>query len=240
MVDHGILDKSDYNNDYVNKLLEINEYLTKPAFINLDNKKYLVDYQADNGYNTYAIINDDNVYGLAYDEKTNAVSIVKDKKVYIMNQEKLLQKYDEDNYLEEELNMKEVDNNKFLTYYNYLDNNHILGLAYFANGNKDVLLNYLLNNKKRPFIISLTKVYLHLGLLSLYKNKNLKLLSNEYVTIDKKQDIYSLEEMDGLLKKMNFPSFIPDDIINTYLDNDNKIKTLKRVANEYKKVLKLK
>ena len=93
MVDHGVVDKSDYNNQYVSKLLEINEYLTKPAFVNVDDKKYLVDYQNSDGYNTYAIVNDDNVYGLAYDENSNAVSIVKDNKVYIMNQEKMLQKY---------------------------------------------------------------------------------------------------------------------------------------------------
>ena len=116
MVDHGVVDKSDYNNQYVSKLLEINEYLTKPAFVNVDDKKYLVDYQNSDGYNTYAIVNDDNVYGLAYDENSNAVSIVKDNKVYIMNQEKMLQKYDENDYLEEELNYYVDDDKKLLIY----------------------------------------------------------------------------------------------------------------------------
>ena len=85
MVDCGVIDESDYDNSCVNKLLEINEYITKPAIVKVDNKKYLVDYQDSDGYNTYAIINDDKVYGLAYDELSDAVSMVKNKKIYIMN-----------------------------------------------------------------------------------------------------------------------------------------------------------
>ena len=237
MVDHGILDKSDYNNDYVSKLLEINEYLTKPAFVNLDNKKYLVDYQNGDGYNTYAIINDNKVYGLAYDDKSDAVSMVKDKKVYIMNQEKLLQRYNEDDYLEDELNISLINDNKYLTYIKYLAKGKSAGLAYLANGDKDILLKFLLSNKKRPLLISLTKIYLNLGIFSLYRNRNYELLNNYYLLRNTNQ-LYSFDEIDNMLNEMQFPSYIPDDIINTYLDKDNHIKTLKKVVKRYDEIIK--
>ena len=239
MVDHGVIDKSDYNNDYVNKLLEINEYLTKPAFVDLDDEKYLVDYQNDDGYNTYAIINNDNVYGLAYDDKSNAVSIVKDNKVYIMNQEKLLQKYDENDYLEEELNYYCDNEKKLLVYSKLLDNGYSVILRYLANyKDYNVLLNFLSVHTKRPDLIIITKEYFRLGKIDFYKKKAMDLYYDNYITRGMHNIIYSLEETDELLSNLNLPNYIPKDLLNTYLDKDDKIKTLKKVVKKYEETIK--
>ena len=231
MVDQGVIDVG----KYADKILEINEYVNKPAFVNVDNKKYLVDYQDSDGYNTYAIINDNKVYGIAYDDRSNAVSIVKDSEVYIINQEKLLQKYDKEDYLEEELNIFVQNNNKYLSYTKILPSGQTLVLAYLANySDYRILLNYLLNSDKKPYLISMTKPYFRLGSIYLYKSKNLQLTNNGYTTIGKIHLDYTFEEAEKLLMSKGLPTSIPDDIINTYLDKDNNIKTLKRIANEYK------
>ena len=229
MVDQGVIDK------YSDLILEINEYVNKPEFVKLDNNKYLVDYQDSDGYNTYAIIKDNKVYGLAYDENSNAVSIVKDSKVYIMNQEKLLQKYNENDYLEEELGIIEQDNNKYISYTKILSNCETIVLAYLANHTDyRILFNYLLNSDKRPYLISMTKPYFRLGPINLYKTKNMIEDRYGYKSVGKIPFNYTYEEVDELLASKNLPNKIPDEIINTYLDKDNKIKILKRVANEYK------
>lgn len=237
MVDHGIIDKSDYNNDDINRLLEVNEYLTKPTIVKVDGKKYLIDYQKSDGYNTYAILDNNRIYGICYID--NSVSLYKDGNYYIMNQEKLMKKYNNNEELDEEFNIYEENNNKFLLYSKTLNNGYRIFLRSMANyDDYNLLLNYLYDHLKRPDLIIIIKMYFSLGLFNCYKKKSLDYYDNSYITRGKINISYSLEEMDELLSKLDLPSFIPKDLLGVYLDKDNCIKTLKNVVNEYKKVLK--
>ena len=235
MVDQGLVDKSDFNSDLINKLLVVNESITKPAFINVDDERYLIDYQDNNGYKTYAIVNDNKVYGFAYDSLSDAVSMLKNDNVYKLNQEKLLQKYNSDDYLEEELNYYITDdNNKMLIYTKLLDNGFCVLLRYIANYSDDkILLNYLYNHLKRPDLIIITKEYFKLGRIHLYKKKSLDFINDHYITRGKYRMAYTKEQVDDVLSRLNLPSFIPQELLSTYLDKDNSIKTLKRVINKY-------
>ena len=235
MVDHGIIDKSDYNNDYVSKLLEINEYFTNPAFVDLENGKFLVDYQDSDGYITYAIVKDDKVYGFNYIEGTNIVSMVKDYHTYNLNQEKMLQKYDENDKIQEELNYYKDDDIKLLIYSKVLSNGYSVVLRYLANYiDCNLLLNYLYNYSKRPDLIIITKRYFKIGLLDFYKKKAMDLYKDSYITRGKYNISYSMNEVDELLSNLELPNFIPKDLLATYLDKDDTIKTLKRVVKTYK------
>ena len=236
MVDQGLIDKCDYNNDYVSKLLEVNEYLTSPAFINIDNKKYLIDYQDSDGYNTYAIVNDDKVYGLAYKEDNEEeVSFYKNNETYVYNQEKIFQKINKDDYIEDELSMTYKGDNNYLTYIKVSPSGYTCSLAYLANQKDNkILLNHLLAYKKRPLIIVIAKAYFRIGIINAYKSKTLQQYKDGYITTGIKNIYYTYNQVDKLLSDLNLPGFIPDDVIKTYLDKDEEIKTLKKVVKTYK------
>ena len=119
---------------------------------------YLIDYQNDDGYITYAILEDNNVYGLAYNEDNQTTSIVKNEKIYVINNGPLLQKYNND-YLEDELIY--LNNDKLLIYTKTLDNGYSVILRYIVNQhNYNILINHLfcyysaITNKKMKLNVS--------------------------------------------------------------------------------------
>ena len=96
-----------------------------------------------------------------------------------------------------------------------------------------ILINHLANSLKRPDLILIVKDYIQLGKIDIYKRKFYDLIDNLYITRGIIRKEYYPEEFDNILKELNLPNYIPNDILNTYLDKDDQIKTLKKVVTKY-------
>ena len=232
---------------YLNLIYGLTDISNPLAFVNVDNKKYMIT-KVDDEYAP-----DESKYAICYDEGNNIrlVGSFYDDNSFALNLGDIAYRFDNDGavVLEDQNNGYKqqlscnptIESNPKVSFnYSQIDpcNKRSLYLHYVVNGYNDpnVALPYLKNKNANEV------TYLH-GILSMRRSHALNdKYYYRYVRYNDDTIIllpivkhYTTEELMDYYQSLGFNPGVTDEMVELYTNRNKKVKTLKKVTDEYRK-----
>ena len=233
---------------YLNLIYQLTELENPLAFVDVDDKRFMItkivnyDEPVDNGY---VVVYDEDgrirTAGLFYDSESFIANM--GDVSYKVREELVLREYMINGFKEQLSCTDTIEANPKKTFnYHQVDplNRRIIDMHYFIDGygNPNIALPYLKN--KNPKAIELTTQKHIIPTTRQYTLDNntyyrYKRINDETIMLLELLKKYSAEEMMELIQSYGCNTRIPNDMIELYFGENKDVKTLRKVADTYRK-----